>query len=110
MTMAWADRRCGPCGGGVLPYTREQAQSALQHIDPAWHLDPDGRHIERLFRFKDYYRVMSFVNAIAHIAHREDHHPDLKVSYQSCHVRFTTHEIKGLSDNDFICAAKIDQL
>ena len=110
MTAAWADRRCGPCGGGVLPYTHEQAIAALTQIDPLWQLSEDGRHIERLFRFKDYYRVMSFVNAVAHIAHIEDHHPDLKVSYQSCLVRFTTHEIKGLSDNDFICAAKIDRL
>jgi 4a-hydroxytetrahydrobiopterin dehydratase len=110
MTAALADRRCGPCGGGVLPYTREQALAALKQIDPVWQLSEDGRYIERLFRCKDYYRVMSLVNAIAHIAHSEDHHPDLKVSYQSCLVRYTTHEIKGLSDNDFICAAKIDRL
>lgn len=66
--------------------------------------------IERRFRFKNYPETMLFVNAVAAIAHREDHHPDLEVSYDSCTVRFTTHAIKGLSENDFICAAKVNAL
>ena len=110
MSETFAERRCGPCAGGVTPYTADAARSALAAIDPGWQLDPSGLAIERLFRFRDYYRVMSFVNAVAHIANTEDHHPDLTVSYNSCRVRYTTHEIKGLSDNDFICAAKIDRL
>ena len=65
---------------------------------------------QREFRFKDFYRTMSFVNALAHIANIEDHHPDLEVGYNYCRVRYTTHAIGGLSENDFICAAKIDQL
>ena len=61
-------------------------------------------------RFRDFYRTMSFVNALAHIANIEDHHPDLEVGYNYCRVKFTTHAIKGLSENDFICAAKIDRI
>jgi 4a-hydroxytetrahydrobiopterin dehydratase len=62
----------------------------------------------REFRFRDFYRTMSFVNAIAHIANIENHHPDLEVGYGVCRVRYTTHAIGGLSENDFICAALVD--
>ena len=110
MTDLLADRHCAPCRGGVEPYTTEQARSALGSLAADWRLTADGRHIQRDFKFKDFYRVMSFVNALAHIAHAEDHHPDLELGYTYCRVRYTTHEIKGLSENDFICAAKIDRL
>jgi len=66
--------------------------------------------ISKTYRFKDYYQTISFVNAIAWISHREDHHPELTVNYNSCHVEYTTHAIHGLSENDFICAAKVDAL
>jgi len=110
MSAPLADRRCVPCEGGVTPYTEAQARAALQSLDPAWRLDAAAKHLEREYRFKDFYRVMSFANAIAHIANREDHHPDLELGYDYCRVRYTTHAIKGLSENDFICAAKIDRL
>ena len=61
-------------------------------------------------KFKDYYETMAFVNATAWISHQEGHHPDLEVGYSQCRVRYTTHAIGGLSENDFICAAKIDRL
>ena len=64
----------------------------------------------KTFSFKNYYRTMAFVNAVAFIAHAEDHHPDLEVSYNKCVVRYSTHSVGGLSENDFICAAKIDAL
>ena len=70
----------------------------------------DATSIQREFRFKDFFRTMSFVNAVAHVANIEDHHPDLEVGYDYCRVRYTTHAIGGLSENDLICAAKIDQL
>ena len=70
----------------------------------------DSKAIRREFKFKDFYRTMSFVNALAHVANIEDHHPDLEVGYGYCRVVFTTHAIKGLSENDFICAAKIDRI
>ena len=110
MTEPLADRRCVPCEGGVKPYTEAEARAALAALNPAWRLDAAARHLEREYGFKDFYRVMSFVNGVAHIANREDHHPDLELGYNYCRVRYTTHAIKGLSENDFICAAKIDRL
>lgn len=75
-----------------------------------WTLVEDGHAISKTFRFTDYYRTMSFVNALAHVANTEDHHPDLSVHYDRCVVRFSTHDVGGLSENDFICAAKADAL
>jgi 4a-hydroxytetrahydrobiopterin dehydratase len=77
---------------------------------PGWELAEDGRALTRTFRFDDYYRTMSFVNALAHMANREDHHPDLGVHYDRCVVRYSTHDVGGLSENDFICAARADAL
>ncbi len=75
-----------------------------------WKVVEDGRALSRTFKFDDYYRTMAFVNALAFIANREDHHPDLGVHYDRCEVRFSTHDVGGLSENDFICAAKTDAL
>jgi 4a-hydroxytetrahydrobiopterin dehydratase len=104
------DRKCVPCEGGIPALTVTEARHYLTKLDRGWVLSDDARQIRREFRFKDFFRTMSFVNALAHIANIEDHHPDLEVGYNYCNVRFTTHAIKGLSDNDFICAAKIDRL
>ena len=70
----------------------------------------DENLISKIYQFKDYYETMAFVNAIAWVSHREGHHPDLKVTYNRCQVDYTTHAIQGLSENDFICAAKVDAL
>jgi 4a-hydroxytetrahydrobiopterin dehydratase len=104
------EKRCKPCEGGVAPLSREQAQDLMKHISPDWRLAEDARHIRRELKFKDFYRTMSFDNALAHVANVEDHHPDLEVGYGVCRVQFSTHAIKGLSENDFICAAKIDAI
>jgi len=82
----------------------------MGQVHPDWKLVEDGKAIRRELRFKDFYRTMSFVNALAHVANQEDHHPDLEVGYDYCNVRFSTHAIGGLSENDFICAAKTDAL
>ncbi|MFZ1100561.1 MAG: 4a-hydroxytetrahydrobiopterin dehydratase [Steroidobacteraceae bacterium] len=103
-----AARRCKPCEGGVPPLTPERAAAFLAQLSPAWALTEDAHAIRREFGFRDFYRTMSFVNALAHIANIEDHHPDLEVGYNYCRVSFTTHAIRGLSDNDFVCAAKVD--
>lgn len=105
-----AERKCEPCEGGVQPLSRAQAETLLSRVHRDWTLDHEAKSIGRSFRFRDFYRTMSFVNAIAHIANTEDHHPDLEVGYDHCRVRYRTHSIRGLSDNDFICAAKIDRL
>lgn len=77
---------------------------------PGWEVVEDGRAICRTYTFEDYYRTMAFVNALAFIAHREDHHPDLQVHYDRVVVRYSTHDAGGLSENDFICAARADAL
>ncbi len=70
----------------------------------------DGNAIARTFPFADYYETIAFVNALAWIVHAEDHHPDLVVGYNRCEVRFSTHSAGGITDNDFICAAKADAI
>ena len=110
MSTPLADRRCAPCEGGVESLDEAAARRELAALDPAWQLDAAARHISRAYKFTNFFRVMSFVNALAHIANTEDHHPDLELGYDYCRVRYTTHAIRGLSENDFICAAKIDRL
>src|ERR1700755_2941600 len=105
-----AQRRCKPCEGGMAPLSSVEEQQLLGQSSGAWTLSENALAIRREFRFRDFYRTMSFVNALAHIANIEDHHPDLAVGYDYCRVTFTTHAIGGLSENDFICAAKIDAL
>jgi 4a-hydroxytetrahydrobiopterin dehydratase len=106
--LALAQKKCKPCEGGVAPLTTAQAQQYLAQVSSSWALSADTRTIRREFAFRDFYRTMSFVNALAHIANIEDHHPDLEVGYNYCRVTFSTHAIRGLSENDFVCAAKID--
>jgi len=107
---SFAQQHCRPCEGGVAPYGLQQAQAALAQLATGWQLAEDGKALRREFKFRDFYHTMSFVNALAHLANIEDHHPDLSVGYGYCHVRYSTHAIGGLSDNDFICAAKVDEI
>lgn len=105
-----AGKRCAPCEGGVAPLDRAAAEERMRQLDAGWQLEADGHGLARTFRFRDFFRTMSFVNAVAHVANIEDHHPDLEVGYDRCRVRYSTHAIGGLSENDFICAAKLDRL
>ncbi len=105
-----ADRRCVPCEGGADPLRRDQCEALLRGLHPDWTLSEDGLSIERVFAFPAYSRTLGFANAVAWIAITEGHHPVLTISYGRCEVSYTTHAIDGLSDNDFICAAKIDRL
>ncbi|HEU4621864.1 MAG TPA: 4a-hydroxytetrahydrobiopterin dehydratase [Burkholderiaceae bacterium] len=73
---------------------------------PEWTWDGARNALVRTYRFANYYETIAFINALAWVIHREDHHPDLVVGYNRCEVAFSTHSVKGLSDNDFICAAK----
>jgi len=82
----------------------------MRALHPDWSVSEDGLQIERDFGFPAYSRTLGFANAVAWIAITEGHHPVLTVSYGNCTVSYTTHAIGGLSDNDFICAAKIDRL
>lgn len=110
MTEELAKRHCRPCEGGVAPLTAEQAKALLKALHDDWELSDDGLEISRRFEFPAYGRTLAFTNAVAWIAITEGHHPELTVSYGACEVSYTTHAIDGLSDNDFICAAKIDRL
>ena len=87
--------------------TDAEVAAHLQRVD-GWSLH-DGA-IEKSFRFEDYHRTLAFVNAVAWIAHREDHHPDIAFGYNRCTLRFNTHSVGGISLNDFICAAKVQAL
>lgn len=100
-------RRCKPCEGGVAPLARQEIDRLLAQLE-GWECSENV--IWKQYSFKNYYQTMAFVNATAWISHREDHHPDLTVGYNTCRVEYTTHAIGGLSDNDFICAAKLDAL
>jgi len=103
-------KRCVPCEGGVQPLSREQAEAMMRQLASQWTLADDAKSIRAEWKFRNFYHTMSFVNAVAHIANAEDHHPDLEVGWGYCRVRYNTHAIGGLSENDFICAAKIDAL
>lgn len=103
------EKKCKPCEGGVLPLNKEEAENLLSQLSE-WELNTSVTVIHKTFRFKNFLQTMSFVNAVAWIANQEGHHPDLEVGYNTCKINFTTHAIKGLSENDFICAAKIDTL
>jgi len=105
-----AGKKCVPCEGGVPPLSAAEAAALLGQLHGDWKIAADSKSIRRAYKFKDFYRTMSFVNAVAHVANVEDHHPDLEVGYDYCRVEFSTHSIGGLSQNDFICAAKIDLL
>jgi 4a-hydroxytetrahydrobiopterin dehydratase len=101
--------RCVSLAAGT-PALNAAETASLQTQTPEWRLDDAGKSIEREFRFKNYYETIAFVNALAWIANRQDHHPDLEVHYNRCRVRYSTHSVGGLSRNDFICAARIDGL
>ena len=104
-----ARARCIPRKGKEHRLGAARLAELLPQV-PGWSLGEDGQALLRTFRFPDYHHTIAFVNALAWMAHREDHHPDLEVSYRECRVRYSTHAIGGLSENDFICAAKVDRL
>ena len=107
MKSALREKHCKACRPGTPALTDGEISLLLPEIS-GWELR-DGQ-IRKTLNFKDYHQTMAFVNAVAWLAHREDHHPDLEVGYNRCAVRYSTHAVKGLSENDFICAAKVDAL
>ena len=100
----------------LASHCREVQGSAMSDADirsqlgvlDRWAVDGDA--LAKVYRFKNYYETLAFVNALAYIVHREDHHPDLRVGYNRCEVRYSTHSVNGISENDFISAAKADAL
>ncbi len=105
-----AEQRCEPCEGGLEPLSRVQAEELMRALHDDWVLDESAGKITREFSFVGFNRPVQFANAVAYIAGSEGHHPEITITYGSCRVSYWTHAIDGLSDNDFICAAKIDRL
>lgn len=101
-------RRCSPCEGGVEPCTIAHSQHQLAALQD-WQLDAAGKSISREWKMKNFVHAMKLVNAVAELAEQEQHHPDLHLTgYRHLRIELTTHAIDGLSENDFILAAKID--
>lgn len=101
------EKKCVPCEGGVAPLTDEQAAGYLESLS-GW--TKNEKQIEKLYQFKDFVKAMSFVNQMADVAEGEGHHPDIFIHYNKVTVTLWTHAIGGLSENDFIVAAKIDAI
>lgn len=98
-------KRCKPCEGSETPLSPEEADAMLVALGD-W--VREGTEIKKTYRFRNYYETMAFANAAAYVSHQEDHHPDMLVGYKTCAVTYTTHAVGGLSENDFICAAKLN--
>ncbi len=107
--MTLAEKKCVPCEVGAIPLTIPEAEQFLGQIK-GWTLSEDGKKISKSFKFKNFVGAMEFANKITPVAETEGHHPDLFVGWGKVKVEIFTHSIKGLSENDFILAAKIDEL
>jgi 4a-hydroxytetrahydrobiopterin dehydratase len=107
--MSLAEKRCVPCEGGAMPLSLAEAEELLGQVQ-GWTLSPDSKKISKEFTFKNYVQAIAFANAITPIAESEGHHPDLFVGWGRVGVELKTHAIGGLSENDFILAAKIDNI
>src|SRR3989344_722437 len=102
------NKKCVSCEGkGIKPFTRMQAGKYMSQV-LGWALDSDAKQISKEFKFKDFIGAINFVNNVADIAESEGHHPDIKINYNKVLLNLSTHAIGGLSENDFILAAKVD--
>lgn len=103
------NQHCKPCEGGVCPLDPVASIDQLEQV-PGWQLSKDGKYIYRDIKFANFTGTMTFINAMATMSEAEGHHPDFSAGWGYCNVTYTTHAIGGLSENDFICAAKINEL
>lgn len=110
MTSDLSTKHCESCEGIGAALTPEQIKHLMPQLAEGWLVQAAHTQIKKSFLFKNFYETMSFVNAIAWIANKENHHPDLELGYNYCRVTFSTHALNGLSHNDFICATKVDNL
>lgn len=101
--------RCVGCEGGIPAMTHDEINKLMPQIK-GWEVSEDGKFLFRRFSFKGFYKTMAFVNAVAWIANQENHHPDMEVGFNYCLVKYTTHAVDGITQNDFICAAKVNNL
>ena len=103
-------KRCTSCEGIGRALELGQIEPLMAQLADGWSLSADQRHLKKSLTFENFYQTMAFVNAVAWVANQENHHPDLEIGYNYCHISLMTHALQGLSLNDFICAAKFDQL
>lgn len=103
------DRQCAPLPDGSQPLSQDKAQNLMSNLSSSWEIT-DNKSLVAHFKFKNYYETQAFINAVAYIGHCEDHHPEISFGYNQCRIELTTHSVNGLSENDFIYAAKVDQL
>lgn len=103
------EKRCQELKPGTPPLELAKITRYLAEL-PGWALESDAKRIAKTYEFKNFHETMEFVNALAWVVHREDHHPDLEVSFKRCRIVFWTHTVGGVSENDLICAAKIQAL
>lgn len=103
-------KHCLPCEGGVAALSVDEIKEQLKQLGKEWQVGGDYKKISKDFKFKNYYHTMAFVNAIAWLAHKENHHPDLEVGYNHCLVQYSTHAVDGVTENDFICAGLVEGL
>ena len=108
MTEQLADKQCVPCRGGVPPLKGKELEVFLRNV-PQW-TAPDEHHLRREFRFPDFQQALDFVNRVGAVAEEQGHHPDMLLSWGKVEVTLWTHKIDGLTESDFIMAAKIDRL
>lgn len=106
--MNLAEKSCTPCSAGARPLEINRANELLNYLGNNWELNSDG-HLEKIFKFKTFVDAMALANSIAIIAEKEKHHPDLHIGWGKCAVEIWTHNIGGLSENDFYLAAKIEK-
>ncbi|MDP2638395.1 MAG: 4a-hydroxytetrahydrobiopterin dehydratase [Candidatus Levybacteria bacterium] len=108
--MDLAQKHCVPCEGGIPPFSEEKENELIKEI-PNWILLRDGDHrLRRQFKFNDFKEAINFVNKVAEVANKEDHHPDICIFYNKVQLDLFTHAVGGLSENDFIMASKISKL
>lgn len=104
------DQKCVPCEGGVEPMSKADALAMIEYNVKDWVLSDDEKHISKKFQFKNFKESLDFVNKVGEIAESEQHHPDIELGWGKVNITLTTHAVGGLSQNDFIVAAKINAL
>ncbi len=109
MADEWMNGTCEACEGGIGKEGLERILQALEQLS-GWEYKTETDELRKTFRFKNFHQTMAFVNAVAWIAHQQDHHPEMIVGYKTCEIAYTTHSAGGVTRNDFICAAAINRL
>ncbi len=103
-------KKCVPCEGGVPPFTPSQIEEYKKEVSSEWEVIEDNHKLMRKFKFEDFRKAMGFVNKVADVAEEDQHHPNIEIFYNIVKLTLWTHAIAGLSENDFIVAAKVDKI